>query len=305
MIASASVGGGRLTALSLEVPASGLTVRGLRGGTPGGRPLLFLHGWPEWSEAWRPVMAGLPPGFDLVAPDLRGFGATAPRSGQPDASAGPDRHARDLFALVDALGWQDAGIVSHDVGSFVAQAMARLQPARVRGLFFFNCAYPGIGARWFEPRHVPEVWYQFFHQLPWAAELVGQSRESCRLYLRHFLSHWSHQQAWIEPALERWVDNFMQPGALQGGFDWYLSVHETRMAAIEGRATPAPIAQPTRVLWGACDPVLPAAWADRLPAFFNDVQVDVLPQAGHFVHLECPERAAAEIMAFFGRLASA
>lgn len=285
----------------VDLPGVGLQVQGLRAGTSGAQPLLLLHGWPEWSRAWQPVMERLGSDFDLVAPDLRGFGATQPKAHRPDASAGPERHADDLLALADALGWASFGIVSHDVGSFVAQALARRAPERVSGLFFFNCAYPGIGARWFAPRQVGEVWYQFFHQLPWAAELVGQSRESCRLYLRHFLAHWSHRQDWIEPALEAWVDNFMQPGGLQGGFDWYLSVHETRMAAVEGRASPAPIGRPTRVLWGARDPVLPAAWIDRLPDHFTDLRVEVLPEAGHFVHLECPDLAARAIDAFFPR----
>jgi pimeloyl-ACP methyl ester carboxylesterase len=290
--------------ICLELPGVGLQVHGLRAGTPGAQPLMLLHGWPEWSHAWRPLMDRLGPAFDVVAPDLRGFGATQPRTGVPDATAGPERHAQDQLALADALGWAAFGIVSHDVGSFVAQAIARRRPERVAGLFFFNCAYPGIGARWFAPRHVQEVWYQFFHQLPWAAGWVGQSRDSCRAYLRHFLQHWSHRQDWIEPALETWVDNFMQPGVLQGGFDWYLSVHETRMAAVEGRASPAPIGLPTRVLWGDRDPVLPAAWIDRLAEYFTDLQVEVLPQAGHFVHLECPDRAAAEVVAFFESVAA-
>jgi pimeloyl-ACP methyl ester carboxylesterase len=49
--------------------------------------------------------------------------------------------------------------VAHDVGGFVAQVIARRAPERVQGLFFFNCAYPGIGARWVEPRHLLETWY--------------------------------------------------------------------------------------------------------------------------------------------------
>jgi pimeloyl-ACP methyl ester carboxylesterase len=286
--------------LQVELPATGLQVRGLQAGSVGARtPLLLLHGWPEWSHAWRPLLQRLAPYHELAAPDLRGFGATHPRSGRPDAGAGPERHTSDVLELADRLGWDRFGIVSHDVGSFVAQAVARREPQRISGLFFFNCVYPGIGARWIASRHVPEIWYHAFHQLPWAAALVGSSRENCRRYLEHFLRHWSHRQAWIEPELEAWVDNFMQPGALQGGFDWYLSVHETRMAAIEGRATPGPIGRPTRVLWGARDPVLPAAWTDLLAEFFTDLQVDVLPQAGHFVHLEEPDRAAREVLAFF------
>ena len=65
-----------------------------------------------------------------------------------------------------------------------------------------------------------------------------------------------------------------------------------------------PIDRPTRALWGAPVPVLPAAWADRLADFFTDLQVKVLPEAGHFVRRGCPDRAAAEIAAIFnGRAA--
>lgn len=300
------------TPLEIDLPRAGLTVRGLRCGVPGGLPLLLIHGWPEWSAAWRPVMsglaqvgadadAGLARGFDLLAPDLRGFGNTTPAVMDPRRDAGPERHAQDLLELADALGWRRFGIVSHDVGSFVAQALARRAPERVSRLFFFNCAYPGIGARWAGPRHLGEIWYQFFHQLPWAAELVGSSREACRLYLRHFLGHWSHQQAWVDEQLEAWVDHFLQPGRLQGGFNWYGSVFESRLAVIEGRA-PAlpPITQPTRVLWGAHDPVLKAEWMDRLPEFFSAlVAAEVQADVGHFVHLEQPAAAVAALREFF------
>ena len=284
---------------TVDLPGAGLQVHGLRAGR-GGPRLLLLHGWPEWSHAWRPVLQRLAGRFELVAPDLRGFGNTLPAATGPAADAGPQRHAEDLLALADRLGWARFGVVSHDVGSFVAQALARRAPERLAGLFFFNCAYPGIGPRWVETRHLGEIWYQFFHQQPWAAELVGSSREACRLYLRHFLSHWSHRQEWIAPALDDWVDHFVQPGRLQGGFTWYTSVHEARLAVIEGRAPPvAPIAVPTRVLWGAHDPVLKVEWTDRLPAFFTDLQLGVQPDAGHFVHLEQPQAAADAIGRFF------
>jgi pimeloyl-ACP methyl ester carboxylesterase len=295
-----------ITPLADKLPIAGLQVRGLRAGQ--GEPLLLLHGWPEWSHAWRPVMARLAPHFDLVAPDLRGFGDTLPASTTPSRDAGPERHAEDLLELADRLGLQRFGLVAHDVGSFVGQALARRAPQRLSGLFFFNCAYPGIGRRWVEPRHLQEIWYQFFHQQPWAAELVGSSREACRIYLRHFLGHWSHERSWIEQALEDWVEQFLKPGRLQGGFNWYASVHEARMAVIEGQlseaaSSAAPIAVPTRVLWGAHDPVLKAAWSDRLHEHFSNLQLDIQPDAGHFVHLEQPDAAAAAIGAFFCGLA--
>lgn len=290
------------TIASRFVDANGLRLHGLQAGH--GTPLVLLHGWPEWSHAWRPVMTRLADRFAMTAPDFRGFGDSAKTSLAPSNDATPEQLAADTLALADALGLQRFGLVAHDVGSFVAQTIARRAPERISGLFFFNCAYPGIGARWVEPGHLLETWYQFFHQQPWAAELVGSSREACRIYLRNFLSHWSHRQDWIAPALETWVDNFMLPGNLQGGFDWYRSIHAARMASIEGRATPPPpIATPTRVLWGAHDPVLKVAWIDRLPEFFRDLQLDVAAEAGHFVHLESPDLAAQAIAVFFDRLA--
>jgi len=286
---------------SSYIDASGIRMHCLRGGV--GRPLMLLHGWPEWSHAWRPVMKRLMDRYDLVAPDFRGFGDSQKTSLKPSKDAAPDVLASDILGVADGLGFDNFGIVAHDVGSFVAQELVRQVPERVAGLFFFNCAYPGIGARWVEPRHLTETWYQFFHQMPGVAELIGSSRDACRIYLRHFLTHWSYRDDTFDDELELWVDNFMKPGNLQGGFNWYLSSHATRMAVIEGTAPAhAPIRTPTRVFWGEHDPLYKRAWTDRLPDFFSDLQLDFAPNAGHFVHYETPDTASAEIRRFFGSI---
>src|SRR5439155_1219420 len=89
--------------------------------------------------------------------------------------------------------------------------------------------WPGIGRRWREPGHARETWYQIFHTLPWAHELVGGSREATRLYLRHFLTHWSGRKDWVtEPELDHWVDAYSQPGALRGGFAYYKAFQRGR-----------------------------------------------------------------------------
>lgn len=73
--------------------------------------------------------------------------------------------------------------------------------------------YPGGGRRYGQPSHLTEVWCQYFQQLPWAAQPVRSSRESCRLYFRHFLDHWSGDNpAVFADMLEVYVDNFMKPG---------------------------------------------------------------------------------------------
>jgi pimeloyl-ACP methyl ester carboxylesterase len=284
-----------------HVEANRIRVHYVRQGA--GEPLVLLHGWPEFWYVWRKNIGPLSERFDVVAPDLRGFG-TSGKPGMPDPPGRLlDGLVEDLRGLADALGLEKIGIVSHDVGSLVAQRFAARYPGRVRGLFFFNCVYPGIGRRWLEPDSITEIWYQSFHQQPWAADLVGSSREACGIYLKHFLDHWSHEPGTFDEDFEAWVDNFMQPGNLQGGFDWYVGVGEARMKMMREGAPELPkIEAPAYFLWGEGDPILKVRWADRLGDYFSDFELESAPGAGHFVHYERPDLANARISRFFSGL---
>lgn len=72
----------------LTIQANGATFHVARTGH--GRPLLLLHGWPEFWLTWEPVMTRLAGHYDLIAPDLRGFGD----SDKPDGLHGADKHPR-------------------------------------------------------------------------------------------------------------------------------------------------------------------------------------------------------------------
>ncbi len=284
-----------------RITANGLTFHVARAGA--GRPLLLLHGWPEFWLTWEPVMQRLADRFLLVAPDLRGFGETdKPDGDRPTDQAGSEIHAADMLAVMEALGLPRFGIVGHDVGAYVLQFIARRAPERVAGVFCFDCPHPGIGRRWIEPAHIKEIWYQTFHQQPWAAKLVGASRETCRTYFEHFLRHWSVRTEWVNGALEAWVDNFMRPGNLQGGFNWYIRQNAARQAIMRGeRPALAKIAAPACVRWGD-SAVLPSAWGDTLGETFAELDFASFPGVGHFPHREDPDRAAAEIARFFERI---
>jgi pimeloyl-ACP methyl ester carboxylesterase len=284
----------------LTVRARGADFHLARAGS--GPPLLLLHGWPEFWLTWEPVMGRLSGRFALLAPDLRGFGD----SDKPAGPWGADDHAADLLALLDALGIDRVGVVGHDVGGAVVQSLARTAPDRLAGLFLFDFVHPGIGPRMAEPGRLNEIWYQSFHQMDMAPALVGASREACRAYVGHFLRHWAHRKDAFDDAIEAWVDNFLKPGNLEGGFAYYRAAHAGRVAIMRGRApAPPPIEVPACVRWAEHDVLFPYAWTDRLGETFADLDLAMFEGVGHFPHREDPDRAAAEIAAFFARIGHA
>jgi pimeloyl-ACP methyl ester carboxylesterase len=284
-----------------ELQVADLTMNVARFGN--GRPLLLLHGWPEFWLSWRPFMERLGDAFHLIAPDLRGFGGTGKATPGPAATATANRHAQDMLELMDRLGFNRFGVAAGDVGAYVAQAMSHQAPERLIGTFYFCTPYPGLGQRYGQPSHLVEVWYQYFQQLPMAAALVGTSREACRTYFKYFFDHWSGDNpAVFADTLDVYVDNFMKPGNIQGGFDWYVSSGPTRRLWLEGKLPPKPpIRVPTRFLWGKRDPIVPPEWSDKLGEYWTSYSIGFV-DSGHFVHVEVPDLAAKEVRAFFDRL---
>ena len=281
----------------LHIRANGAAFHVARAGT--GKPLLLLHGWPEFWLTWEPVMTRLTGRYSLIAPDLRGFGD----SDKPDGTYGPDQHTSDMLALMDGLGIERFGVVGHDVGGAVMQPLARAAPDRLAGLFFFDFVYPGIGPRMGMPDRLNHIWYQSFHQMEMAPALVGATRESCRTYIGHFLKNWSHRKDAFDDVLEAFADNYFKPGNLAGGFAHYRASHAGRVKMMQGEAPKLPpIEVSTCVRWAEHDPLFPYAWTDRLGETFSELDLAMFPGVGHFPHRENPDRAAAEIAAFFQRI---
>ena len=265
-----------------------------------GMPLVLQHGWPEFWYTWRKNVPALAEHFDVIAPDLRGFGDTDKPEGVPEIRDYVD----DLSNLVEHLDLDGFGIVTHDVGAWIAQAYARRNTGRLKGLFFTNCPHPGVGGRWNEPGHQINTWYQQFHQMPFSAELLTRDRENARIYFGNMMEYWTYADGAFDEDLEAWIDNFMKPGNMQGGFNWYIAVNDLRLKIMREGPPDAPkIDVPTRVFWGEADPVLKAEWTDNLGDCFSDLrEVDVVSEAGHFVHYEQPERTNEEIIRFFNSL---
>lgn len=261
-------------------------------GTP---QALLLHGWPGFWYDWRRVLPRLAPFASVVAPDLRGYGGSAKPDWPAQTAYSADAQAQNVLALLDQLQVERVILAGYDIGSRVAQTLARLAPHRVRALVLAAPVYPGYGARPLEPEAQRERWYQHFHQLPQADAIIGHDRETVRLYLSHFYDHWVGKKQELLPAeFEEIVTAYARPGAVRASIAWYRagggSGQMAQMALTPGYTPPPPITQPTVVLWGEEERVLPVAWADRLDETFTQLRdVRILSGVGHFVPFEAPD----------------
>lgn len=276
-------------------------VRGLRltyDDHPGaGGPVVLLHGWPGDRGDHREVVARLSGRCRTVVPDLRGFGESQAPAGAVPADFAAEAQARSVLALVEELGTGPAVLAGYDVGSRIAQAAAHARPDLVRALVV-SPPLPGVGRRVLTPDAHREFWYQAFHGLDLAEQLLDGSPAAVRAYLAHFWSHWSGPGFEPDPTeLDRLAAAYGRPGAFVASINWYRA-GSGAIARSLAEEVPAPadrLAVPTTVLWPDHDPLFPRAWSDRLGEFFSDVELRPLDGVGHFVPLEAPDAFAGAI----------
>lgn len=104
---------------------------------PGAKgPLVCVHGLTSHSRAFAGLAAELPD-YRLVAPDCRGRGRSS-----KEPPFGMEQHAADLAAVMDNLGIEQATLVGHSMGTYVAGAFNARCPDRVRRLVFVDGGYP-------------------------------------------------------------------------------------------------------------------------------------------------------------------
>ena len=264
-----------------------------------GPPVVLLHGWPGGRTDYRHVVPLLADVAELVVPDLRGFGESDTPDVPPDQSYSGDAQARSVTGLLDELGLGQVVLAGYDIGSRIAQVIARESPERVRALVL-TPPLPGAGQRLLDPAVLTEFWYQNFHRLDLSGRLLDGDRDAVRAYLQHFWTHWSGPSYTPAPVdLDRLADTYGRPGAFTASIGWYRVGPGilTRGLAEQPPAPEDRLAVPTHVLWPAHDPLFPQAWCDRLGEFFADVTVTPLPDSGHFVPLEAPDAFASAIRA--------
>jgi len=264
-----------------------------------GPAVVLLHGWPGDRTDYRAVVPLLSGSADVVVPDLRGFGESDKHPADPAAQYSADAQARSVVGLIEELGLTRPVLAGYDIGSRIAQTVARARPDLVRALVVAP-PVPGIGARILSAAAQTEFWYQAFHQLALAEQLVDGRPDAVRAYLAHFWSHWSGPGFTLaEDDLDHLVSVYEPPGAFTASIGWYRAgagaVARSVAERVPERADRLAVA--TTVLWPEHDPLFPPAWSDRIDDFFADARLRHVGGVGHFTPLESPDEFAGAVQA--------
>ena len=217
----------------------------------------------------------------------------------PSEAYGADSQARSIAALIEELQLDRPVVAGYDVGSAVAQALARRRPELISRLVL-SPPMPGVGDRILNPDSVPEFWYQAFHNLELAQQVVDGVRAAVRAYLAYFWSHWSGPDFTVDDAdLGHQVEVYSAPAAFIASNNWYragagsIARSRTEKTPVRDKRTSTPL----DVLWPEHDPLFPRAWSDRLDDWFSDATLHHADGAGHFTPLEATDRFAELLLA--------
>jgi pimeloyl-ACP methyl ester carboxylesterase len=196
-----------------------LRVHYLTAGT--GEPVVLLHGAPQTSHMWRPLMTSLARRYRVIAPDLRGAGGTqVTEAGYDKRSMAADVH--QLLEHLDAS--QQVAVVGHDMGAGVAYAYAAAHRDQVRRLAFMEFGLAGFGL---EQAMVAapdmENWQlAFFASAPDMAERLFTGRE--RDLLAWYFNHSSDNPNAVGPAdFEVYARELTKPGALRAMIRYFAA----------------------------------------------------------------------------------
>ena len=267
----------------------------------GGYPLLLVHGWPETRRIWaRNVGPLAEAGFEVVAPDLRGFGDSGLA---PDGSYDLAAHARDLHALMhDVLGFEACAASGGDLGGGVIIDLGLRFPGFVTRQVLFNCILPVIGERRPPGREVRMAADYFVRQArdadALAAELDTDAKR--RRYIAGFYGHrfWATPGAFSAEDVDFMTEPFADAEKLRAGFGNYESALGERPLSEPPRFFEPSVVE-TVALYGPDDHVIWREFPDMCEeAFTSLVGPFVVPRAGHFLQWERAALLNATVTAF-------
>lgn len=249
-----------------------------------GAPVLFLHGFPFDRTLWDGQVAALPAGWRALAPDLRGFGASRDPGREPLTMA---QHAADMVALLDQLRIERAVVCGLSMGGYIALAMLRIAPERLRALVLCDTRAEPDGAEARETRVA-------------TAERVR--REGTAAIVATLLPKLLAESTFARaPGVVERLRGMMEAASAESIARASLGMAERA----DARPLLADIRVPVLVLGGESDAVTPPDVLRSLAAAIPGARLELLPDAGHVSNLENPAAFDAALHAFLASLPNA
>ena len=256
-----------------------------------GKPLVLIHGFPQTSFQWRSVVPALAAQHLVIAPDYRGAGG----SGKPTTGYDKATMASDILALVDRVAdpEQHFDVVGHDMGAFVAFALATTAAHRVDTLTLLDAPVLGTTA-WDALRVHPRTWHIGFHSAVDTAVALVTGRE--RDYLGQFFSARAMRPDRVLLDLDAYTQWYSAPGALRAAFSAYAAL-EADAERNRSILADGPLALPLLVMAGELSNSGRALQPMTHQVSQNGTFVEV-EGAGHWIVEEQPEIFLEHLAAF-------
>jgi epoxide hydrolase 4 len=262
--------------------------------------VLMLHGFPESWYSWRYQLRALCRSFLCVAPNLRGYG-------ESDAPRGVQNYAIELLAgdvrdLVHYFGRERAVVIGHDWGGAIAWAASLMHPEVVERLIVLNCPHPRQMRRLLRSnfRQMARSWYIFFFQLPWLPEAILRAGDFA-LLMRTMREGAVCKEAFTEADLDHYREALRRPYALTAALNYYRALLRSQPLGDPGAGhwLNRKVEAPTLLIWGEQDIALTKELTYGMEDLFIDrFEIKYLPDSGHWVQQERPERVNRYIMDF-------
>jgi haloacetate dehalogenase len=257
-----------------------------------GPPLLLLHGFPEAHECWERVAPRLAARFDVVVPDIRGYGDSSAPAGGPRGEGYSKREmAEELIELMRTLGHEHFAVVGHDRGGRIAYRMALDHPGRVTRLAVVNII-PTLDQFEREPSLGYWPWFFLAQPAPFPERMLAADPDA---FLDHVFGTWTSDPGAVTArAAYRRALTPETIAAMCG--DYRASFHLDRAHDAADREAGRKIAAPLLVVTGEEEAQLADA-EDVWRGWARDVTAVRVP-GGHFVPEEAPDELYAALTDF-------
>jgi len=245
-----------------KVNVNGIQIAYARKGS--GTPLVLVHGYPLDHTIWNEVIPLLENDFDIITPDLRGFGGSDGIESQYKMTD----MAADLAGLLDLLGIEKTVIAGHSMGGYVALAFAHVYPERMLGLGLVSSQAPADHPERKQGRYEA------------AEEIMKTGVKPVAESMSPKLSPDERVQAYVRALIAE-----QQPAGLAGAL-------KAMAERDDSRSVLSTIEVPVAVIHGDADELIPAQRAQEIKDAIPHATLEILAGGGHMLMLENPRSTA-------------